>query len=76
MSNENKTDSYHSGTSTLKTYNSYIGNTSTRLEVHDCITTFVKVNHLSVSHVLKMDRNELLTMREVLNKWFDDTEKK
>jgi hypothetical protein len=72
---ENKTDGYHAGLSRLKTYNSYIGNTSTRLEVHDCITVFVKVNHLSISHTLRMDRNELLTMREVLNMWFEENEK-
>jgi len=72
---ENKTDGYHTGSSKLKTYSSYIGNTSTRLEIHDCITIFVRVNHLSTSHTLKMDRSELLTMREVLNNWFDENEK-
>ena len=73
MSFDNLTDGYHVGEGSLKTYSSYIGNTTSRLEVYDCITVFLKVNHLSVSHVLKMDRNELLTMRVVLNKWFDDS---
>ena len=62
---EYKTDGSHCGTSKLKTYNSYVGNTSTRLEIHDCITSLVKIENHTVGYVLKLDRPELLTIREV-----------
>lgn len=72
VSDFNEVDGQSVGTSKMTTYTAYKQNTTARLECFDIFTMFLKVNNRTQDYSLKCDRQELLVIREVLNKWHQD----